>query len=131
MDAFQATLEELSYADLLIHVIDASDPEQEAHIAVVEQLVEQLAKPGVPVIQCFNKADLVMAEDLPVGKLSGSLCQEGSGLKPCSAWWQTTPKPRASTGVFSSFPMPRGGILDRLHQDAQVLAVEYALEESR
>ena len=58
-------------------------------IAVVEQLVEQLAKPGVPVIQCFNKADLVMAEDLPVGaKPSGSLCQEGADWKPCSAWWQ-------------------------------------------
>ena len=44
VDAFRATLEELEYADLLIHVIDASDPEREAHIAVVEKLIRQLLK---------------------------------------------------------------------------------------
>ena len=46
VDAFRATLEELEFADLLLHVIDASDPHLEEHIAVVDRLISQLAKPG-------------------------------------------------------------------------------------
>ena len=81
VDAFRATLEELSFADLLIHVIDASDPERDSHIAVVDKLVEQLAKPGVPIIQCFNKADLVPPEELPVGSNRVAIsAKAGSGL---------------------------------------------------
>ena len=40
IEAFQATLEELQYADLLLHVIDASDPQREAHIEVVDRLID-------------------------------------------------------------------------------------------
>lgn len=46
IEAFQATLEELKYADLLLHVIDASDPNREAHIQVAERLIERLARPA-------------------------------------------------------------------------------------
>ena len=128
VDAFRATLEELSYADLLIHVIDASDPEREAHIAVVEQLVEQLAKPGVPVIQCFNKADLVMAEDLPVGQNRVAVsAKKGSGLEALLRLVADNLN-RGQHRCFLLLPYAQGGILDRLHRDAQVLAVEYAPE---
>ena len=68
VDAFRATLEELEYADLLIHVIDSADPERDAHIAVVDKLISQLAKPGTPVLRCYNKADLVSREDIPTGE---------------------------------------------------------------
>ena len=122
VDAFRATLEELSYADLLIHVIDASDPEREAHIAVVEQLVEQLAKPGVPVIQCFNKADLVMAEDLPVGQNRVAVsAKKGSGLEALLRLVADNLN-RGQHRCFLLLPYAQGGILDRLHRDAQVLA---------
>ena len=128
VDAFRATLEELSYADLLIHVIDASDPEREAHIAVVEQLVEQLAKPGVPVIQCFNKADLVMAEDLPVGQNRVAVsAKKGSGLEALLRLVADNLN-RGQHRCFLLLPYAQGGILDRLHRDAQVLVVEYAPE---
>ena len=128
VDAFRATLEELSYADLLIHVIDASDPEREAHIAVVEQLVEQLAKPGVPVIQCFNKADLVMAEDLPVRQNRVAVsAKKGSGLEALLRLVADNLN-RGQHRCFLLLPYAQGGILDRLHRDAQVLAVEYAPE---
>ena len=54
VDAFRATLEELEFADLLLHVIDASDPHLEEHIAVVDRLISQLAKPETPVLKCYN-----------------------------------------------------------------------------
>ena len=83
VNAFHATLEELEYADLLLHVIDASDPNREEHIAVVDKLIAQLAKPGTPVLRCYNKADLVTPEDIPTGDdvvaisaASGSGCPE-------------------------------------------------------
>ena len=61
IEAFQATLEELQYADLILHVIDASDPDRNNHIEVAERLIAQLCKPGTPVIECYNKSDV--AED--------------------------------------------------------------------
>lgn len=72
VEAFKATLEELEYADVLIHVIDSSDAERQEHMAVVERLISQLAKPGVPVIRCYNKCDLLEPEDLP--RETGSVC---------------------------------------------------------
>ena len=75
VEAFQATLEELQFADLLIHMIDASDPERDAHIAVVDKLIEKLAKPGVPVLRCYNKVDLLQdPTDLPAGDMDLYLC---------------------------------------------------------
>ena len=68
VEAFQATLEELQYADLLLHVIDASDPERTAHMEVVEKLAAQLAPQGVPIIEVYNKADLVEPQLIPVGE---------------------------------------------------------------
>ena len=47
VEAFRATLEELEYADLLIHVIDSADPERDDHIAVVDRLIAEHAGPGM------------------------------------------------------------------------------------
>jgi len=56
-EAFQATLEELSEADLLLHVIDAAAPGLEERIGVVEELLAELELSDIPAIKVFNKAD--------------------------------------------------------------------------
>ena len=82
VDAFRATLEELEYADLLLHVIDASDENREEHIAVVDKLIAKLAKPGTPVLRCYNKADLVRPEDIPVGEdVVAISARQGEGME--------------------------------------------------
>ena len=125
VDAFRATLEELSFADLLIHVIDASDPERDSHIAVVDKLVEQLAKPGVPIIQCFNKADLVSPEELPVGSNRAAISAEaGSGLPALLDLVEENLNRGQRRGILL-FPYAQGGLLEQLHREAQVLSVEY------
>ncbi|UCF95579.1 MAG: GTPase HflX [Desulfobacterales bacterium] len=58
LDAFAATLEELQDADLLLHVIDAGDPQVEEHIAAVENILEQLELHRKPLIPVFNKMDI-------------------------------------------------------------------------
>ena len=125
VDAFRATLEELEYADLLLHVIDASDPEKQAHIEVVEKLIAKLAKPGTPVISCYNKADLVPAEEIPVGqdvvKISAKL---GIGMDRLLKAIEDA-LGHSLHHITVLLPYSMGAMLDTLHTSAQVKNVEY------
>jgi GTP-binding protein HflX len=55
--AFRATLEEVAAADLLLHVIDASSPERERHMAAVRSVLTEVGAEKVPVVEVFNKCD--------------------------------------------------------------------------
>ncbi len=57
VDAFKATLEELTYADLLLHVIDISNPEYEAQAQVVDELIDRLGAGQTPCLRVYNKCD--------------------------------------------------------------------------
>lgn len=59
--AFRATLEEVAAADLLLHVIDASSPERERHIAAVRSVLADVGAERVPVVDVFNKCDQLEA----------------------------------------------------------------------
>ena len=60
--AFRATLEEAREADLLIHVVDAADPEHETRIAQVQAVLKEIEADELPVLYVFNKIDLVLGE---------------------------------------------------------------------
>lgn len=60
--AFHATLEETANADLLLHVVDASSPEREAQMAVVDQVLEEIGAGAVPRIVIWNKIDATAGE---------------------------------------------------------------------
>lgn len=125
VNAFRATLEELEYADLLLHVIDASDPNRGEHIAVVDKLIAQLAKPGTPVLKCYNKSDLVSPEEIPTGEDVVSIsAARGVGME------ELLRKIEASLGharhhVELCLPYSMGGQVETLHNHAQVKRVEY------
>src|SRR3954447_22680415 len=57
--AFRATLEEVAAADLLLHVIDAADPERERRIEAVRAVLEEVGANRVPVLDVFNKCDAI------------------------------------------------------------------------
>ena len=57
IEAFKATLEELRFADVLLHVIDISNPEWEEQARVVEELIRQLGAETTPCLRVFNKCD--------------------------------------------------------------------------
>ena len=59
LQAFMATLEELQEADLLVHVVDISNPNFRDHIQVVEQILRELELGDIPVLKVFNKIDQV------------------------------------------------------------------------
>ena len=129
VEAFKATLEELQYADLLLHVIDASDPQREAHIAVVDKLIDQLARPGVPVIRCYNKVDLL--DDMtnyPIGEKNVPMCaRNGVGMDELLTRIEQT-----LLGVLHHvtllLPYSEGGAIEVFHEQAQVHRVEYLPE---
>ena len=125
VNAFHATLEELEYADLLLHVIDVSDPNLEEHVAVVDRLIAKLAKPDTPVLRCYNKADLVYTEDIPVGKdcvaISAKKGKNMDGL--LKAIEEALGHSRHH--VILCFPYAKGGMVETLHDNAQVKKVEY------
>ena len=128
VEAFQATLEELQYADLLLHVIDSADPERQEHIAVVEKLISQLAKPGTPVLQCYNKADLVSPEEIPVGEdVVAISARQGYGMdKLLQAVEKALDNGRHH--IVVRLPYAMGGLVDTLHSGARVNHVEYTPE---
>ncbi len=128
VDAFRATLEELEYADVLLHVIDAADPHRQEHVAVVEKLIRQLSKEGTPVIQAYNKADLVSREDIPVGEdivaISAKKCYNMDGLLKAIE----KALDQGLHHVRVVLPYHMGGMVDTLHSTAQVRSVDYTAE---
>ena len=62
--AFRATLEELEDADLLLHVVDASNPGYADQIMAVQNIIEELALDGIPQLLVFNKTDLTDKDTL-------------------------------------------------------------------
>ena len=127
VEAFKATLEELQYADLLIHVIDASDPEREAHMQVVERLIGELAKPGVPVIDCYNKCDIA-ENGAPRGENNVEIsARTGEGIDALKALAERLLE-RGLHHVRLCLPYSMGGMVDTLHSQAKVLSCRYEAE---
>ena len=125
VDAFRATLEELEFADLLLHVIDASDPHLEEHIAVVDRLISQLAKPETPVLKCYNKADLVYSDDIPVGKnIVAISAKRGINMDGLLKAIESALN-HARHHIVVRLPYAMGGMVETLHDGAQVKKVDY------
>ena len=128
VNAFRATLEELEYADLLLHVIDASDPHREEHIRVVERLIAKLAKPETPVLRCYNKADLVYPEDIPFGENTVAIsAKQGKNMDGLLHAMEKA-LGHARHHVLVRLPYAMGGMVETLHDGAQVNSVEYTAD---
>ena len=128
VEAFKATLEELEYADLLLHVIDASDENREEHIEVVDKLISKLAKPGTQVLRCYNKADLVERTDIPIGEdVVAISARTGAGMGDLMKAIERM-LGQARHHVVLRLPYSMGGQVDTLHNNAQVKSVDYTAE---
>ena len=125
VEAFKATLEELSYADLLLHVIDASNPEWREQAAVVEKLIVELGAAQTPRIDVFNKSDLYVGDIVPHGEDIVSIsAKTGAGLDELLKKIGD----RLDAGahrVVLRIPYDQGGVVDMLHREAKVERVDY------
>ena len=125
IDAFKATLEELSYADLLLHVIDASNPLWREQAQVVDDLIVELGAAATPRIEVFNKCDRFSGDILPHGPDIVSIsAKTGAGLDTLLE--QIAKRLDAGAHrVTLALPYDKGGLLDTLYREAKVEQVEY------
>ena len=125
VEAFKATLEELSFADLLLHVIDASNEEWREQAAVVDELIHELGADQTPRIEVFNKCDRWTGDIRPHGENIVSIsAKTGEGLPELLAAIDKV-LDNGARRVTIHLPYDKGGILERLYQDAKVEQVEY------
>ena len=131
--AFKATLEEVSEADLLLHIVDVSHPEAEAQIAAVNVVLEELEATDIPMFMVFNKIDSLKSEEelhilrsqypdaLPIS------AQRGDGIPTLL---DTLAQRFAERGaeLLLCIPYTEGKALDLLHKHGTVLHTEYAAE---
>ncbi len=124
VDAFKATLEELTFADLLLHVIDASDPRWREQAEVVDRLVVELGAAETPRLEVFNKCDKFVGDILPHGDGMVSIsARTGEGLdRLLEAIGERLDRARR---VVLRLPYDRAGALDALYREARVESVEY------
>ena len=127
IEAFKATLEELKYADVLLHVIDISNPEWEEQARVVDDLICQLGAESTPCIRVYNKCDAYFGI-LPHGEdvvcLSAKSGEGADALVKKLAGMLGQAKRR----VMLSIPYAKAGVVDALKREANVLSMEYTDE---
>ena len=89
VEAFKSTLEEARYADILIHVVDASNPDMDTQMHVVYETLRELGAEGKPVVTLFNKQDLleepVVQRDFRAEYSIAASARTGQGLEELKA----------------------------------------------
>ncbi len=124
IEAFKATLEELSYADVLLHVIDISNPEWEAQARVVDGLISQLGASETPCLRVFNKCDAYIGI-LPHG--DDIVCISARSGEGADALVSKLLEmlDRGKKQVRLEIPYSDAGIVDLLKREAAVIGIEY------
>ena len=125
VEAFKATLEELKYADVLLHVIDISNPDWESQAKIVDDLIEELGAQNTPCIRVFNKCDAYLGV-LPHGE--NVVCisaRTGEGLDRLKKAISAILNADKYHAIFR-IPYHRGDLVSLLQSDAAVLQLEYA-----
>lgn len=130
--AFRSTLEEVRYADLLIHVVDISDDHYRQQMEVTQETLKELEADGIPRIVVYNKADKCGIETLPVEK-DGGICMaagKGCGLEELVRMIQEALYADRVEAAFL-LPYDRGDVVSFLMENATVLEQEYTAEGVR
>ena len=135
VEAFASTLEESTSADLLLHVVDASDPDPDGQIAAVREVLTQIKADQTPEQLVVNKIDLVgepvlagLRSRYPDAVLISLLT--GAGIDQLLTRIETR-LPELEVLVEVLLPYDRGDLLDRMHRQGRVDLVEHTGEGTR
>ena len=127
IEAFKATLEELRFADVLLHVIDISNPEWEAQAKVVEELIRQLGAETTPCLRVFNKCDAYIGI-LPHGEdvvcISAKSGEGTAELVEKLSQMLDKGKKRVKLKI----PYAASALVDSLNREAVIHSLEYTDE---
>ena len=124
VEAFKATLEELEYADLLLHVIDVSNPEWEEQARTVDDLIRELGADSIPCIRVYNKCDVAFGFQRKEENAVSLSARTGEGVTDLLAAIDKK-LDKGTKRVTLHLPYDKAGALDALYREAKVESVEY------
>ena len=125
VEAFKATLEELEYADLLLHVIDASNPLWRQQAQIVESLIHELKADQIPCIRVYNKCDLAFSGDFAKEDDAVSIsAKTGEGIDKLMELIDAK-LDKGTRRVTLHLPYDKTGLLDSVYREGKVESVEY------
>ena len=135
VQAFRSTLEEVSDADLLIHLVDASAPEPDARIAAVDTVLREIDAGELPVLVAFTKTDEADPDDVKQRVVGhpGSVAisaRTGAGVSDLLDAVGDRLRSLQRVGEYV-VPYGRGDILAALHRAGEVLVEVHADEGTR
>ena len=125
VEAFKATLEELEYADLLLHVIDVSNPEWREQARIVDELIRELGAESIPCIRVYNKCDVAFtAQQEREADAVYISAKTGEGI-PALLEAVDKKLDKGTKRVVIHLPYDRTGLLEGLYREAKVENVAY------
>ena len=130
VSAFKATLEELAYADLLLHVVDVSDENWQIHAQTVDKVVAQLGAQDIPRVMVYNKADKCAPDVIPFIRPDEGVkisAKSGEGIDDLLTAIEKA-LGKGKHKVKLCIPYSDGAVLDMLHREAQIDSTDYAAE---
>jgi GTP-binding protein HflX len=135
VDAFRSTLEEVAAADLLLHIVDGSDPHPLGQISAVRVVLGEIDAAAVPELIVVNKVDAMTEEDVLLLRqaLPGAVwvsARTGEGIEVLRDLIAARlPHPDVEVDVL--VPYDRGDLVARVHRDGEVLSEQHGAEGTR
>ena len=132
VEAFRSTLEESTEADLLVHVVDASDPDPVGQINAVRTVLNEIGANDIAEQIVFNKIDLANEADLvPLRTVAPDAlfvsARTGAGLEELRARIEER-LPRPAVEVEALVPYARHDLIDRIHKAGEIVSTEHTGE---
>ncbi|WP_306209469.1 GTPase HflX [Actinoplanes sp. RD1] len=125
VEAFRSTLEEVAYADLVVHVLDGSHPDPEGQVSAVREVLGEVGADRIPELLVVNKVDAADEETLLRLKRTWPdavfvSAHSGQGIAELhAAIAEKLPRPAVDLRVL--LPYDRGDLVARIHRRGQVL----------
>jgi len=129
VEAFRSTLEEVAYADLVLHVVDGAHPDPEGQVSAVREVLAEVGADRIPELLVVNKVDAADEETLLRLKRTWPdavfvSARSGVGIDELRATIEThLPRPAVELSVV--LPYDRGDLVARIHRTGQVLTTAH------
>jgi GTP-binding protein HflX len=129
VEAFRSTLEEVSHADLVVHVVDGAHPDPEGQVSAVREVLAEVGAEGLPELLAINKVDVADEETLLRLKRTWPdavfvSAKTSRGIDELRKAIEThLPRPAVELRVV--LPYDRGDLVARIHRTGQVIATRH------
>ncbi len=131
IEAFRSTLEEAKYADIILHVVDASNPQMETQMAVVYETLKELGISDKPIVTAFNKQDKIQEKeilrDFHADHTVEISAKTGEGLKELGEILEQVLKKKQIL-IERIYPYEEAGKIQQIRKFGQLLTEEYRQE---